>query len=113
MMTTTQRLLDLAAAAPDIHDADLLLAMQEASELYAQGLAETCRATAEKFAAAEDTELAAAAAAAGIPQDSVEGRDELVMLLALAAWERTPAGMAYLQLAEGAARRGVCLVPEA
>ncbi|MFI7008902.1 hypothetical protein [Streptomyces sp. NPDC050145] len=111
-MTTTHRLLDLAAEAPRIHDADLLLLMREASELYSQELADSCRAMAEQCAALPDAELTAAAAAAGVPRDGVEDRDELVMLLALAAWERTPAGMAYLQLAEDAARRGVSLVPE-
>lgn len=37
----------------------------------------------------------------------------MITLLALTQWEMTPAAMAYTQMAEAAARRGVCLIPEA
>lgn len=37
----------------------------------------------------------------------------MILLLALAEWERTPAAMAFfIEMAEATARRGVCLIPE-
>ncbi|MGV4890781.1 hypothetical protein ACSR0Z_30195 (plasmid) [Streptomyces viridosporus] len=112
MMTTTQRLLDLAAAAPASHDADLLLLLREASELYQQGFQELRQGIEARFGALPTADLLAAAAAAGMPGDESSERTELLLLLTLAEWELTPAAMAYSQLAEGAARRGVCLIPE-
>ncbi|MFI9835191.1 hypothetical protein ACIHIX_46885 [Streptomyces sp. NPDC051913] len=48
-MTTTQRLLDLAAAAPACHDADLLLLLGGANELYQQGFEDLHREMAERL----------------------------------------------------------------
>jgi hypothetical protein len=112
MMTTTQRLLDLAAAAEDSHDADLMLLLHEASELYQQGFEHLRRTVEARCAGTSAGDLAAAVTAAGLPCEVSHDRDELVLLLALAEWEMTPAAMAYSQLAEDAARRGVSLVPE-
>lgn len=112
MMTTTQRLLDLTAAAPDSHDADLMLLLHEASELYQQGFESTRRTAAARCAGVSSGDLVAAVTAAGLPCDASQDRDELVLVLALAEWEMTPAAMAYSQLAEDAARRGVSLIPE-
>ncbi|MEU9221991.1 hypothetical protein AB0D47_36320 [Streptomyces sp. NPDC048376] len=112
MMTITQRLLDLAAAAPDRHDADLMLLLHEASELYQQGFESLRRAMAARCAGKSSEDLMAAVTAAGLPCEPSQDRDELVLLLALAEWEMTPAAMAYSQMAEDAARRGVSLVPE-
>ncbi|MCX4624928.1 MULTISPECIES: hypothetical protein [Streptomyces] len=112
MTTTTQRLLDLAAAVPASHDADLLLLLREASELYQQGLQELRQSIEARFDALPTADLAAATAAAGMPGDESSERTELLLLLALAEWELTPAAMAYAQIAEDAARRGVCLIPE-
>lgn len=36
----------------------------------------------------------------------------MILLLALTEWEMTSAAIAYTQMAEGAARRGICLLPE-
>jgi hypothetical protein len=47
-----------------------------------------------------------------LPCDPSQDRGELLLLLALAQWEMTPAAMAYSQMAEDAARRGVSLIPE-
>lgn len=47
-----------------------------------------------------------------MPCDASQGRDEVILLLALVEWEMTPAAMAYTEMAEAAARRGVCLIPE-
>ncbi|CAL9670856.1 putative protein OS=Streptomyces griseomycini OX=66895 GN=FHS37_007531 PE=4 SV=1 [Streptomyces griseomycini] len=112
MTTTTQRLLDLAAAVPASHDADLLLLLREASELYQQGLQELRQNIEARFGALPTADLVAATAAAGMPGDESSERTELLLLLALAEWELTPAAMAYAQIAEDAARRGVCLIPE-
>ncbi|MFD8131042.1 hypothetical protein [Streptomyces mirabilis] len=92
--TTTQRLLDLAAAAPASHDEDLLQLLEEANELYQQGFEDLHRT------------------AAGLPCDTSQDRGELVSLLAVTEWQMTPAALAYSEMAEDAARRGVCLIPE-
>ncbi|MEU9917816.1 hypothetical protein [Streptomyces sp. NPDC051001] len=47
-----------------------------------------------------------------MPGVASQDRDEMILLLALAEWERTPAAMAFIDMAEAAARRGVCLIPE-
>ncbi|MET8808814.1 hypothetical protein [Streptomyces sp. NPDC004546] len=112
MTTTTQRLLDLATAAPDSLDEDLVLLLREASELYQQGFATLRDAVAARFAGLTGGDLVAAATAAGMPCNVSQDRDELLLLLALAEWERTPAALAYTEMAEDAARRGVCLIPE-
>jgi hypothetical protein len=112
MTTTTQRLLDLAAAAPASRDEDLMLLLREASQLYQQGFADLRNTVTARFAGLSGEDLVAAVAAAGLPCDGSQDRDELVLLLALAEWEMTPAALAYTQMAEDAARRGVCLIPE-
>ena len=113
MTTTTQRLLDLAAAALDSHDADLLLLLREANELYQKGFHEVRQSIEARFGVLPTADLVAAVSAAGMPGDECSERAELLLLLALAEWELTPAAMAYSQIAEDAARRGVCLIPEA
>ncbi len=112
MMTTTQRLLDLTAAAPNSHDADLMLLLHEASELYQQGFESVRRAVADRCAVTSSEDLVAAVTTAGLPCEASQDRDELILILALAEWESTPAAMAYSQMAEDAARRGVSLIPE-
>ncbi|MEU9919193.1 hypothetical protein [Streptomyces sp. NPDC051001] len=57
-------------------------------------------------------DLLAAAQTAGPPCDDSQDRTEVILLLALAEWERTPAAMAFIEMAEATARRGVCLIPE-
>ncbi|MGX4694946.1 hypothetical protein JNUCC63_38925 [Streptomyces sp. JNUCC 63] len=111
-MTTTQRLLDLAAAAPASHDADLLPLLREANELYQQGLEDLRQAVTARFGDLPTAGLVAATAAAVLPGDACLDRGELLLLLTLAEWELTPAAMAYSDMAEDAARRGVCLIPE-
>jgi hypothetical protein len=112
MTTTTLRILDLAAAAAACPDEDLVLLLREASELYQHGLADLRHTVAARFAGQSTRDLVDAANGAGIPCGSSQGRDELLLLLALADWEMTPAAMAYSEMAEDAARRGVCLIPE-
>ncbi|HET6356596.1 hypothetical protein [Streptomyces sp.] len=111
-MTTTQRLLDLAAAAPASHDEELVLLLREANELYQQGLESLRRTVAARFAGLSPEDLVAAANAAGRPCDTCLERDGLLWLLALADWEMTPAALAYTEIAEEACRRGVYLIPE-
>ncbi|MFF0794631.1 hypothetical protein [Streptomyces spiralis] len=112
MTTTAQRLLDLAAAAPASHDADLLLLLREANELYQQGLEDLRQIVTARFGGLSTDDLVAATAAAGMPGEASLDRGELLLLLSLAEWELTPAAMAYSEMAEDAARRGVCLLPE-
>ncbi|MFF8782985.1 hypothetical protein ACF07W_37490 [Streptomyces sp. NPDC015140] len=112
MMTTTQRILDLAAAAPASHGEDLVLLLGEANELYQHGLRERHREVAVRLDALTPADLKHAAETAGIPGDASQGRDEVILLLALSEWEMTPAAIAYEEMAAAAARRGICLIPE-
>ncbi|MFF8847959.1 hypothetical protein ACF08N_35520 [Streptomyces sp. NPDC015127] len=111
-MTTTQRLLDLAAAAPASHDEDLMLLLREASELYQRGFDDMHHSVAARFVGMSGEDLVAAVTAAGMPHVASQDRGELLLLLALAEWEMTPAALSYTEMAEAAARRGVCLIPE-
>ncbi|MFD9441880.1 hypothetical protein ACFWBR_27520 [Streptomyces sp. NPDC060006] len=110
-MTTTQRILDLAAAAPG-HGEDLVLLLGEANELYQQGLQALHREVAERLGGLATADLISAAEKAGMPCEASTDRDEVILLLALVEWEMTPAAMAFMEMAEAAARRGVCLIPE-
>ena len=111
-MTTTQRILDLAAAAPASHGEDLVLLLGEANELYQQGLQDLHQEVAARLDGLATADLMFAADTAGMPCDPSQDRDEVILLLALVEWEMTPAAMAYMEMAEAAARRGVCLIPE-
>ncbi|WP_260844951.1 hypothetical protein [Streptomyces sp. SLBN-31] len=111
-MTTTQRILDLAAAAPARHGEELVLLLQEANELYQQGLKALHREVAARLGGLATADLMFAAKTAGMPCDASQDRDEVILLLALVEWEMTLAAIAYAELAEDAARRGVCLIPE-
>jgi hypothetical protein len=113
MTTTTQRLLNLAAAAPASHDEDLvLLFLTEANELYQEGFADLRRTVAARVAGMSPELLVATVTAAGLPCDISQDRDELISLLAVTEWQMTPAALAYTEMAEDAARRGVCLIAE-
>ncbi|MGW4888122.1 hypothetical protein [Streptomyces murinus] len=111
-MTTTQHILDLAAAAPTSRGEDLVLLLAEANELYQQGLQELHRKVAARLDGLATADLKLAADTAGMPCDAAQHRDEVILLLALVEWEMTPAAMAYTEMAADAARRGVCLIPE-
>ncbi|MFJ8142644.1 hypothetical protein [Streptomyces sp. NPDC096013] len=112
MMMTTQRILDLAAAAPATPGEDLVLLLAEANELYQQGLRDLHREVAARLDGRATANLMFAADTAGMPCDPSQDRDEVILLLALVEWEMTPAAMAYTEMAEAAARRGVCLIPD-
>jgi|GEM_PF-5935104 len=112
MATNTQRILDLAAAAPASDGEDLLLLLREASELYQEGFEVLRRTMAGRFSGLSTEDLVAVANAAGLPCDASQDRDELLLLLALTEWEMTPAALAYSEMAVDAARRGVSLIPE-
>ncbi|MFC8094700.1 hypothetical protein [Streptomyces sp. NPDC057301] len=111
-MTTTQRILDLAAAAPASQGEDLMLLLSEANALYQQGLQDLHRDVAARLGGLATADLMFAADMAGMPCDASQNHDEVILLLALVEWEMTPAAMAYAEMAEDAARCGVCLIPE-
>ncbi|MFI9825271.1 hypothetical protein ACIHFC_33265 [Streptomyces sp. NPDC052013] len=111
-MTTTQRILDLAAAAPASHGEALALILREANNLYQRGLHDLRQEVAARLRGLATADLMSAAETAGIPCDASQDRDEVILLLALAEWEMTPAAMAYAEMAEAAARRGISLIPE-
>lgn len=112
MTTTTQRILDLAAAARASRGEDLLLLLGEANDLYQQGLKDLHQEMGERLGGLAIADLRAAAETAGMPCDASQDREEVILLLALAEWQMTPAAIAYTQMAETAARRGICLLPE-
>ncbi|MFJ5779311.1 hypothetical protein [Streptomyces sp. NPDC093094] len=112
MTTTLQRLLDLVAAAPAADEVSLLVFLREAHGLYHQGFTAFRHIVTARVAALSREELAADATAAGMPGDPSQDRDELVLLLVLAEWEGTPAALAYTEMTDDAARRGVSLIPE-
>ncbi|MER8226453.1 hypothetical protein ABTZ58_39420 [Streptomyces sp. NPDC094143] len=113
MTTSTQRLLELSAAAPAADGEDLLDLLREGNVLYHQGLHETHRATTTRLQGMSTADLATAADAANVPYDASRDREEMVLLLALAEWDMTPAALAYSAMVEDAARRGISLLPEA
>ncbi len=112
VMTMTQRILDLAAAAPAAHGKDLVLLLHEANEVYQQGLRDLQQKMAARLAGLAIADLMFAAETAGMPCDASQDRDDVILLLALVEWEMTPAALAYMEMAESAARRGVCLIPD-
>ncbi|MER6852521.1 hypothetical protein AB0A81_30695 [Streptomyces flaveolus] len=112
MTIDTQRLLDLTAAAQDCCDEDLLQGLREANGLYQRGLHELLRGDLARLDGLPTDVLMAAVMDAGVHCDTSQDRDELILLLALARWEMTPAAMAYSELAEAAAHRGINLISE-
>ncbi|MGW2232274.1 hypothetical protein [Streptomyces formicae] len=109
-MTPTQRILHLAAAAPT-RPGEALALLREASELYHQGLQDAHQRTAERLGALVTTGLVLAEDTGAGDCGQAQDRAEMILLVALAEWEMTPAAIAYSQMAESAARRGICLVP--
>jgi hypothetical protein len=83
-----------------------------ANEVYQQGVQDLHGEMAERLGQLATADLLAAAQTAGMPCDAARERAEVIALLVLAEWERTPAAMAFTEMAEAAARRGVCLIPE-
>ncbi|WP_344604792.1 hypothetical protein [Streptomyces glaucus] len=108
----TQRLLELSAAAPAADGEDLLDLLREGDVLHHQGLRETHQATAARLQELSTTDLAAAADAAEVPYDATRDHEGMVLLLALAEWDMTPAALACSAMVEDAARRGISLLPE-
>lgn len=68
MTATTQRILDLTAAAPASQGEDLVLLLGEANELYQQGLKELHRETAARLDGLAPADLRSAAKSAGMPR---------------------------------------------
>ncbi|MGW7073506.1 hypothetical protein ACWGII_39655 [Streptomyces sp. NPDC054855] len=111
MMSTTRRILDLAAAAPASHGEDLVLLLREANELHSQGFRDLHQDMAARLEGRATADLMCTAHRSAIPCDGSQSRDEMILHLALAKWEMTSAAMAYTEMAEDAARRGICLIP--
>ncbi|MEU8952034.1 hypothetical protein [Streptomyces sp. NPDC048489] len=111
-MTTTERLLHLAATAPAAEDEELVALLEEGNELYHQGLLEMHQVIAERYGSTAMDDLVSAAEGAGVPCEASQERREVLLLLAVAEWQMTPAALAYAGMAEDAAVRGVCLIPE-
>lgn len=111
MTPVTERLLELAALAKRTEDGgELYRLLREGHLLYHQGLAETRHDVAHRYEGRDD--LAAACRRQGVPRGADDTSGEAVNLLAFARWAQTPAALAFDDLAEDAARRGVCLLPE-
>ncbi|MFE5190063.1 hypothetical protein [Streptomyces sp. NPDC056628] len=89
-----------------------MLLLSEANELYQQGLQLLLWEVTARVDGLATADLVSATETAGMPCNASQDRDEVILLLALAEWERTPAAMAYVEMAEAAARPGVCLIPQ-
>ncbi|WP_141747589.1 hypothetical protein [Streptomyces nanshensis] len=96
------------AAAPD----ELLAILLRGRELYFAGLAEAEALARSRYGVLENRELQAMCREEGVTYGVVMPRAEALAALGYAEWRRTPAALAFVGIAEHAAREGVCVVPD-
>ncbi|WAZ26751.1 hypothetical protein STRCI_008382 [Streptomyces cinnabarinus] len=82
-----------------------MLLLGEADAMYQQGLPSLHREVAVRRGKLATADLMFAAETAAMRCDAWQDRDEVILLLALVAWEMTPAAMAYAEMAEAGVRR--------
>ncbi|MFJ6901938.1 hypothetical protein [Streptomyces hokutonensis] len=112
-MNPTALLLELAAQARNMSDPDALRDVLCAGHrAWCEGVADVQGGIGRETAPLSDAEVAERCAAAGTPWEKGMLRGEAVAALAFATWDAAPAAMAYTDLAERAARFGVCLLGE-
>ncbi|MGW7258662.1 hypothetical protein [Streptomyces sp. NPDC054834] len=110
-MNPTALLLALAAQAQGESDPDVLHELLSAGHrAWCEGVAEIQADVDRKSASLSDAQLAERCATAGATWEEGMTRDEAVSALAFVTWDAAPAAMAYTELAERAARFGVCLL---
>ncbi|MDV9169812.1 hypothetical protein R6V09_06635 [Streptomyces sp. W16] len=109
----TALLLELAARTRNMSDPDALRDLLSAGHrAWCEGIADVRAGIGRETAPLSDTDVAERCAAAGAPWEEGMTRGEAVAALAFATWDAAPAAMAYTELAERAARYGVCLLGE-
>jgi hypothetical protein len=109
----TALLLELAGRAQRASDpATLHDLLTRGHRAWCEGIANVRSGMEQETANLSDDELAERCAAACIPREEGMTRSEAVSALAFMAWDAAPAAMAYTELAERAARFGVCLLDE-
>ncbi|WP_158711653.1 hypothetical protein [Streptomyces xylophagus] len=109
----TALLLELAAQARNMNDPDALRDVLSAGHrAWCEGIADVQASIGRQTAPLSDADVAERCAAAGTPWEEGTARSEAVAALAFATWDASPAAMAYTELAERAARFGVCLLGE-
>lgn len=112
-MNPTILLLELAAQARNMSDPDALRNVLSAGHhAWCEGVADVQAGIDRETAPLSDADVAERCAAAGAPWEEEMTRGEAVAALAFATWDAAPAAMAYTDLAERAARYGVCLLGE-
>ncbi|MGI5255654.1 hypothetical protein [Actinacidiphila glaucinigra] len=112
MSTPTAQLLDLTARAAGTTDPGALLEMLQAGHTHwCAGVAELRAHIADRCATMSDQEVAKACTRADAPWEPGATREEAVANLAFSEWDRSPAAIAYAELATRAAELGVCLAP--
>ncbi|MCX5251932.1 hypothetical protein OG895_43580 [Streptomyces sp. NBC_00201] len=112
-MNPTALLLELAAQARSVSDPGTLRDLLSAGHrAWCEGVADVRTGVGRETSSLSDAELAERCAAAGAAWEEGMTRDEAVSALAFVTWDAAPAAMAYTELAERAARCGVCLLGE-
>jgi len=112
-MNPTALLLELAAQARNISSPDALRdALSAGHRAWCEGVADVRAGVDREASNLSDAEFSERCAAAGAPWEEGMTRGEAVSTLAFATWDAAPAAMAYTELAERAARFGVCLLGE-
>ncbi|MET9879280.1 hypothetical protein ABZZ36_32330 [Actinacidiphila glaucinigra] len=112
MSTSTAQLLDLTARAAGTTDPGALLEMLQAGHAHwCAGVAELRAHLTQRCAAMSDQEVAETCTRADVPWEPDTTREEAVAHLAFVEWDRSPAAMAYAELATRAAELGMCLAP--
>jgi hypothetical protein len=109
----TALLLELAAQAQRVSDPDTLHdLLSRGHRAWCEGVADVQAGVDRETASLSDVQLAERCAAACVPWEEGMTRREAVSALAFVTWDAAPAAMAYTELAERAARFGVCLLGE-
>ncbi|SNX88720.1 hypothetical protein SAMN06272735_9216 [Streptomyces sp. TLI_55] len=109
----TAALLELAAQAQRVSDPDTLHdLLSRGHRAWCEGVADVQVGVDRETASLSDAELAERCADACVPWEEGMTRSDAVSALAFMTWDSSPAAMAYTQLAERAARLGVCLLGE-
>ncbi|MEU6261454.1 hypothetical protein [Streptomyces sp. NPDC047043] len=112
-MNPTALLFELAAQTQSASDPDRLRDLLSAGHrAWCEGVTDVRTGVDGETSSLSDAELAERCAAAGAPWEEGMTRGEAVSALAFATWDAAPAAMAYTELAERAARFGVCLLDE-
>ncbi|WP_019074669.1 hypothetical protein [Streptomyces hokutonensis] len=112
-MNPTALLLELAAQARNMSAPDALRDVLSAGHrAWCEGVADVRADIGREIAPLSDADIAERCAVVGASWEEGMTRGEAVAALAFATWDASPAAIVYTELAERAARFGVCLLGE-